>query len=221
MANPDWLWTLAGFILTLMVFSYLFGDNPLFRLAAYLIVGVTAGYLVIITFDQVLLPRMITPLSQDLTGQPLLLVPLLLGTMLFTRISPRLSGLSKLPLAILAGSGAAVLVGGAVNGTLFNQFNAAVNVFNFSPARNPYLQLVEGLVMLLGTICTMVYFQFSAKARSGQPARRSAVVEGLAKIGQVFVAITLGALFAGVFSTALAALIDRLDFLIDTITHLL
>jgi energy-converting hydrogenase Eha subunit A len=39
------------------------------------------------------------------------------------------------------------------------------------------------------------------------------LVNLLAVIGQVFIAVTLGALFAGVFSAALTALIERLDFL--------
>ncbi len=35
---------LVGFLLTLMVFSYLIGDNPLFRIAVYLFIGVSSGY---------------------------------------------------------------------------------------------------------------------------------------------------------------------------------
>ena len=40
----DYIWTLVGFFLTLLVFSYLFGDNPLFRIVTYLFIGVSAGY---------------------------------------------------------------------------------------------------------------------------------------------------------------------------------
>ena len=34
----------VGLILTLMIFSYLIGDNPLFRIAVYLFIGVSSGY---------------------------------------------------------------------------------------------------------------------------------------------------------------------------------
>ena len=34
----------VGFFLTVMIFSYLIGDNPLFRIAVYLFVGVASGY---------------------------------------------------------------------------------------------------------------------------------------------------------------------------------
>jgi len=45
-------------------------------------------------------------------------------------------------------------------------------------------------------------------------------MEFTAGVGQVFLAVTLGALFAGVFATALAALIDRADFLFRAVQTL-
>jgi len=36
----DILWTVVGFLLTLLILSFIFGDNPLFRIASYLFVGV-------------------------------------------------------------------------------------------------------------------------------------------------------------------------------------
>ncbi|NJN44470.1 MAG: hypothetical protein HC806_06945 [Anaerolineae bacterium] len=36
--------TVLGFLLTCMVLSYIFGDNPLFRFSVYLLVGVAAGF---------------------------------------------------------------------------------------------------------------------------------------------------------------------------------
>ncbi|HLV33734.1 MAG TPA: hypothetical protein VKY59_01415, partial [Spirillospora sp.] len=48
------LW--AGFVLTLMVFSYILGDNFLYRLAVYVFVGLAAGYIVVITWESVIWP---------------------------------------------------------------------------------------------------------------------------------------------------------------------
>ena len=57
------IFTLVGFVLTLMVFSYIFGDNFLFRLASYLFVGVSGGYVGALVIDQVIFPRLIYPTS--------------------------------------------------------------------------------------------------------------------------------------------------------------
>lgn len=50
MPSVDLIWTLIGFFLTLLVFSYIFGDNPVFRLVSYIFVGIIAGYGVILAF---------------------------------------------------------------------------------------------------------------------------------------------------------------------------
>ena len=50
--------TWVAAFLTLMVLSYLFGNNPFFRLAQYLFIGVAAGYAVVLAWNQVLWPRL-------------------------------------------------------------------------------------------------------------------------------------------------------------------
>jgi hypothetical protein len=58
----------------------------------------------------------------------------------------------------------------------------------------------------------LVYFHFGAKPTPGGP-RRGKLVTVLGWIGQIFIAITLGVLFAGVFTAAMMALIERLNFI--------
>ncbi|MEJ5201923.1 MAG: hypothetical protein WHV66_06770 [Anaerolineales bacterium] len=218
MMQGDLIWTLVGFILTLLVFSYLFGDNVLFRLAVYVFVGVTSGYVVVLLVDQVLVPRLVTPLMQGSIEQRLLLViPLILSILLVTKLFPRLAAFGNLSLGVMVGIGAAVIVGGALQGTLASQITAAVTDFNLQSGvlkgRDPVLKLIEALILLVGTISTLVYFQFGATAKPNQPPRRPRWIEMLAGTGQIFIGITLGSLFAGVFAAALTALIDRLDFI--------
>jgi hypothetical protein len=205
----DLVWTLVSLVLTVLVFSYIFGDNPLFRIATYLFVGVMAGYVAV-----VLWPRLIWPL---VSGTSMIeLVPLVLGLLLFTKLVPRISVLGNLSMAALVGIAAAVSIGGAVLGTLVGQSQAAINGFDMQSAAarsvSPVWMVIEAVVMLLGTLAALAYFQFSARARAGQGPARWPFVESLARIGQVFIAITLGALFAGVIAAALTALIERLDF---------
>lgn len=217
MQQADLIWTIVSFLVTLLVFFYLFGDNPLFRLVIYTFVGVTAGYVVVIVVYQLLLPRLVLPLvAGSLEERLLALAPLLLSLLLLTKLSPRLARLGNVSSAYLVGAGAAVILGGAVLGTLIGQSVAAINLFDFKAGvalgRSPAALLAEGLLLLLGTVATLVYFQFSARSQAEGPPRRPALVEAVAGIGQVFIAITLGALFAGVYFAALTALIDRLNF---------
>lgn len=214
------LWIGLAFLLTLLAFSYLLGDNFLFRLVTYLFVGVSAGYVFVLVLFQVVIPRLITPLKTYGWAELLVFVavPLVLSALLLTKISPRLAGLGTLPMAYLVGVGAAVAVGGAVFGTITGQ---VVGMGEEVARSQSPLDFIGGLIVLVGAICTLVYFQFSAKSpdpsQPGGPARRGVPVESLARIGQVFIGITLGALFAGVYASALTALMERIGFLFTEI----
>lgn len=225
MYSPDFVWTLAGFILTLLILSYLIGDNPLFRLASYVFGGAAAGYVAVIIIYQVLLPRLIRPLQEGVMRENgVALVALILSALMLTKLSRHLSHLGTIPMAYLVGVGAAVVVGGAVLGTITRQVQATVNVLGFQPdaalGSSQYIPLLEGFIVLVGTVSSLVYFHFGASSQPNQPPQRPKMVGWIASIGQIFIAITLGALFAGVYATAITALVDRLDYLANTIRML-
>ena len=111
------IWAIIGFLLTVMVISYLAGDNPFFRLATYLFIGVTAGFITLTVFTQVLWPRLVLPLmSGNIQVIGLTLVPLVLSVLLLLKIFPRMARFGNIPLAYLVGIGAAVTIGGAIFG---------------------------------------------------------------------------------------------------------
>jgi hypothetical protein len=218
--NPsaDLIGGMVSFLLTLMILSYLIGDNPAFRVAVYLFVGVSAGYASAVVLWQVLLPRLVDPLiNGGFVDRIFAMVALILGVLLLMKISPRVARLGNPVIAFLVGVGAAVAVGGAVLGTIIPQAQATINTFDMANA-GAYLgeRLFFGVLMLIGTITTLVYFHFGARPTPAGP-QRSKLVNILGWVGQIFIAITLGVLFAGVFSAALTALVERIGFLSDFI----
>jgi hypothetical protein len=219
---PDIVVGLISFLLTLMVLSYLIGDNPAFRMAVYLFVGVSAGYAASVAFWQVIWPKLILPLSSgDWTDRVLLVFPLILGGLLLMKLSARTARLGTPSIAFMTGVGAAVAIGGAVVGTILPQTQAAINVFDLSNAANYRLEhVLEAVVMLIGTVTTLAYFHFGAKASADGP-QRGKFIGALSWVGQIFVAITFGVLFAGVFTAALTALIERLNSIIAFLSTLL
>lgn len=221
-ANIELITGIASCVLTLMVFSYLIGDNPFFRVAVYLFIGVSAGYVTTVAWHQVLLPRLINPLLQGV-DVALLIVPLLLSALLLTKISPGLSSLGSPALALMVGVGTAVAIGGAVLGTLIPQVQAAIAPFDSSGVASGALfleRLFEGSIMLVGTISTLAFFHFGARQLPGNPVERNRLIEILASIGKIFIAITFGVLFAGAYAAALTALTERLYFIWNFIASL-
>jgi hypothetical protein len=203
---------LVAFLLTVMVLSYLIGDNPFFRVAIYTFVGVAAGYAGAVAWHQVLWPKLFRPIMNGtLTERLLAVIPLLLGILLLAKLSPRAARLGNPAMAYLVGVGAAVAIGGAVFGTIFPQTAATVNLFGLT-GNGTAERLFEGSIVLVGAVTTLVYFHFSAKATPGGP-QRGKLIEALGWVGQIFVAITFGALFSGVFLAAMTALSERIYFL--------
>jgi hypothetical protein len=206
---------LIGLTLTLMVFSYLIGDNPLFRIAVYLFIGVASGYAAAVVWHSVLVPK----LSQAFTTlNPLSIVPFVFGISLLAKLFPRTSWIGSFAMAVLVGVGAAAAVGGALLGTVMPQTQAAIDGFDVLSAGNlgeAASRLLEGVVMLAGTVFTLASFHFSAgRAADGSP-KRNRILEGIAWVGRVFIALTFGVLFAGVYMSALTAMIERLSFVLN------
>ncbi len=203
----DLIGVLLGFTFTIFVLSYIWGDNPFFRLSIHIFVGVAAGYATIVTFYNIILPYLIFPLVSDNRSEMILAVVYLIpGALVLCKISPRLSKLGNPAMAMLVGIGAAAAIGGAVIGTVQPQLSASINLFGTN-------NLIDAAIILLGTLTTLIYFHFGTRGKAGQSSQRAQWIEGIGWIGQVFIAITFGSLFTGVYLAALTALIERFSFL--------
>jgi hypothetical protein len=210
--SPDLIAGLIAFLLTLMVFSYLIGDNPLFRIAVYVFIGVAAGYVAAVAWWQVLWPDLLLPL---ITGAPAtrvaLVIPLVLSGLLLMKAWPPLTRLGMPALGMLVGVASAVAIGGAVQGTVFPQTYAIIDAFGFQKLASPDA-LINAVLVLVGMVASLAYFHFGARATADGSTRRLGMLELAAAVGGIFIAITLGVLFAGVYTAALTALVERLHF---------
>ncbi len=206
-----------GFILTLMVISYVVGDNFLFRLAVHIFIGVAAGYATVVVIYNVIWYQLIVPLIPPSSGQMSVIIPaLLFGVWLLTKVSPRLSHLGNPMMAFLVGVGAAVAIGGAITGTIFPQVQASVNTLNIDASQQTPGSLVRwlfnGIIILAGTVCTLVYFNFGTRPNVPQSTDRLPLIQMARQAGLVFITITFGVLFAGVYAATLAAFVERVFF---------
>ena len=123
-------------------------------------------------------------------------------------------------MAVLVGVGAAAALGGALIGTLLPQAQAAIAGFDIRSVGSGLeaaSRLFAGIVMLGGTVFTLASFHFSAGRSADGVPQRNRIIEGAAWVGRIFIAITFGMLFAGVYMSALTALIERLSFIINSI----
>ncbi|MCC7358621.1 MAG: hypothetical protein IT317_04040 [Anaerolineales bacterium] len=216
---------LGGFLalgLTLALFTYLAGDNPVYRIAAHLFIGLTSGYVVVLAWYSVIWPNLAGLARVGSSGDAVAIIVTALaaliggvgGVLLLLKtvhVAPRLGGLV---VAFMLGVGAAVAVGGAITGTLLPQISAAmVSLLPRSAGQSLGEVLVEGLFTLVGTLATLGFFWYGGKAEPGNPVERPALLRPIAAVGQVFIAVTFGVMYAGALAASVALFAERLSAL--------
>lgn len=214
------LWLAAFF--TLAIFSFLYGDNPFYKVAEAVLVGVSAAYWMVVGFWDVLVPNLlgkIWPTMVQAWAIPGLsgpeaerdlwyLVPLVLGVMLLWRLSPRGAWIARWPLAFIIGTTAGLRLIAFLHGDFLAQIRNTILplvVFN-QGAVDPWVSL-QNILIVFGVLCCLVYFFFSFEHKG--------FVGGTAKVGIWILMITFGASFGYTVMGRIALLAARLEFLLD------
>jgi hypothetical protein len=198
--SPDpWVW-LAAF-LTLCIFSFLYRDNILYRFAEHLFVGVSAGYLVALTWHNQIYPNLIVPLFIE--RNLLYLIPLAFALCYFARFVPRLNHLIRLPIAFVLGWGSGVAIPAFFQRDILSQTQGTLLV------RDAFAKWDSGLwavVILVGVVSTLLYFFFSRE--------RKGIIKPFANLGIIFLMLGFGASFGYTVMARISLLIGRLQFLL-------
>jgi hypothetical protein len=197
------MWALVGIwvaaLLTLCAFSFLYKDNPFYKFAEHLFVGISAGYGVTLEIYNVFLPNLWRPLTQQ--GKLILLVPFIFGILLFSRFFTRISWLSRWSMALIIGIYAGITIVGYGSGDLILQIHA-----NLLPLwTGKWLESLNNILLTVGVITGLIYFFFSKE-------HKGALGAG-AKIGTWFLMISFGASFGYTVMSRMSLLIGRIYFL--------
>jgi hypothetical protein len=202
------LWIAAG--LTLMIFSFLYKDNPFYKFAEHVYVGVSAAYVTFYTWDYFLMPKLIHPL---IGHHWLVIIPGIFGAMMLTRWFPGIAWVSRWPIAFSVGVGSGLVVVQGMQGLLIPQIQNTLlpiigNGLTFNnPITNLWAHPLNNFIIIIGTITTIVYFYFSKEHKG--------FIGGTAKIGIIFIMIAFGASFGYTVMARISLLIGRISFLID------
>ncbi|MFP3896460.1 MAG: hypothetical protein ACLFV5_06455 [Anaerolineales bacterium] len=209
------IWSAA--LLTLAVLSFILGDNPFFRLAEYLFIGVAAGYAAALAWSNVLWPRLHLLVTDPGTYWYYGLF-FALGLCLLARGIKPVSALGNLPLGVLFGTGAALALGGVITGTLLPQLQASflsASPSDYGQGLIGWAHAIDALLIILGTITVLTVFHFSAPEDHGNKGIGYRLLEISQGAGRKVMMIGFGALLAGATFSFFAILKSRLAFLYD------
>jgi hypothetical protein len=214
------LWLAAFF--TLAIFSFLYADNPFYKVAESVLVGVSAAYWMVVGFWDVLVPNLIGRLWPGLVqswAMPGLagpeaerdlwyVVPLVLGIMLLWRLAPRGGWIARWPLSFIVGTFAGLQLIGFLHGDFLAQIrNTILPLAVFEGGAFDVWGSISNLLIVGGVLCAVTYFFFSVEHKGA--------VGRVAKVGIWFLMITFGAAFGYTVMGRIALLAIRIEFLLD------
>ncbi len=194
--------------LTLALYSFLYRDNPLFKVAEHLYVGVVAAYELALVWYQNILVDVIDPLfapPAEVGTRWLVLVPTILGLFLMTRVIGRGVWLSRLSFAFIVGLGAGLAIPRRIASFILQQIEPSIRPLWESGTG--LWETLNVLIILVGVVSVLVYFYFSVEHRG--------VIGGVSKVGIWFLMISFGASFGYTVMARLSLLIGRVNFLLE------
>lgn len=205
--NFDMIGTWLLVLMTLCILSYLFGDNPFYKIAEHVFVGVSAGYVFALTWwDQIwpnlfgrLFPRYV---DAGFDFSPIYIIPLILGIFMLFRLIPSLSWLARIAIAYIVGMAAGLKFYVYINSNILMQIQNSGIDFTKSG-----WDIFNHILILFGVISALVYFFFSKEHKGA--------VGTLSKIGVYFLMIKFGASFGFAVMGRVSLLIGRFEDLIN------
>ncbi|MGB9824093.1 MAG: hypothetical protein ACPLN0_06585 [Candidatus Hydrothermia bacterium] len=205
----DIIWTWVAAFFTLAILSFLYKDNPFYKFAEHFYVGSSAAFTVLYVWVFDAYPKLIQGWREKVGIEKwLMIIPLLLSIFILLRFIKPLSWLSRWSIAFTMGMAAGLGITGAIQGFLIPQIQASfLPLFvKGSSAGQTVLLTLNNVIIVFGTIFTILYFYFSKE-------HKGALGAG-AKVGMTILMITFGASFGYTIMARISLLIGRIYFLL-------
>lgn len=199
-------WTLVGGVVTLAVFSFLYKDNPLYKLAEHVAVGVSVGFLVVNYYYTVFMPKVWDNVVHK--GQFDYLIPFIFGLLLYSRFVPKWGWVSRLSLAFLLGAGSGMSIPANLESRVLKQIEGTMASLVVPVSGDAWATILQTLVSIFlvgGTIACLVFFLFSVEHKGS--------LGKLAYFGRLCIMAGFGASFGYTVMARVSLLIGRIQFL--------
>jgi hypothetical protein len=198
------IWTWIAGLLTICIFSFLYKDNPMYKFAEHLFVGVANGYFLTFTIHRVLIPILFVPLFS--AGRYWLVFALIVGSLYLTRFIPRVSWLVRIPIAVTIGYYTGAVIPATIQSDIVRQVQGTIlTPANFQAWAAGSWGIVWSILLFIGVVCTLSYFYFSKEHKG--------VLGVSSRIGIIFIMIGFGAAFGYTVMARISLLIGRFQFL--------
>jgi membrane-bound acyltransferase YfiQ involved in biofilm formation len=220
-------WYTVAVLLSLAIFSFLWKDNPLYKFAEHLFVGTMVGYTIVMVFSQIIMRKIVDPITLAVHNHQYLnlislIIATLIGLLYLSRFSQKAQWVSRYPISITVGfwSGYAIVTSFKTNiltqvrGTVVDDMGAPllngelVGDFIKSPSWSSLDLAVSGPLLVFGVIVVLIYFFFSIK-------NENPMVRFANKPALLYLMLGFGASFGYTFMGRISLFIGRMNFIFN------
>ncbi|MDD2714420.1 MAG: hypothetical protein PHW04_00850 [Candidatus Wallbacteria bacterium] len=195
-----------GALLTLAIFSFLYKDNIVYRLAEYIFIGVANGYLLTITYFNQVKPNLVDKLAEHNWWY---LIPGILGLMMVARLNKDFAWLSRWPMAYIVGLGSGLAITASVQTDIMAQIYDTLKPI----MGGDFITNLQNLILIAGVLTSLFYFFFSVEHKG--------IYKNVSFVGICFLMIMLGGSFGNTVMARISLLIGRMQFLMERWLHVI
>lgn len=194
----------VGAAATLIIFSFIYKDNPVYKFGEHLFLGTALGYSLCIYYYNQIYPNAIQPLfpTDGSARNYIVLIPIMLGIFILLRMVPSQAWLSRISFAVLIGGYSGMAIPAVIAGNFLPQITATM-----APIGPTWPAAINQLVLLVGVFTALIFFFFSLEHRG--------TVGKISRIGVFFLMVSFGASFGYTVMARVSLLIGRIQFLIQ------
>jgi hypothetical protein len=167
---------LIGAVLTIMAWSYLYKASKFYYFVEFTIVGFAAGHALVLGILNIQ-KLVLKPIS---TGNFTLILPFILGLLVFTQFNQKYRWPSYYPLSILMGAATGLAMRGLVGAQIISQVKATIPLIT-----NPS---INNIIIIITVFVTVIYFTYTFGIKSS-------TVNSVRRLGRTLMFIAFGALF--------------------------
>ena len=186
---------------TLAIYSILYKENPVYRMAEHIFIGAATGYGVFVTWTQLLKPQWWDKITH---GEWYWVFALVAGSMFYFIYSKKHVWISRIIFGTLLG----LIAGAAFKG--FAGINIDRIYASFKPLHGAGMtagEIANNAVFIVVLLAVMAYFFFSFE-------HKSRLTSAPSKLGRWFLMFAFGAMFGSTVMARMSLLIGRMYFLL-------
>ncbi|MFC1587178.1 hypothetical protein ACFL54_02610 [Planctomycetota bacterium] len=213
---------MVGAGLTIAMYSFLYKDNPLFKMAEHFYVGVSGAYIIVQTWFNVLRPDVFQKFGQEygkgitldaggvqwpvILAMVSIVIPSILGLMLYTRLNRKTAWISRFPFAFMIGFGAGYGIPLVIEANILKQLKPTmVPLWDINASAWYLVPQYGAIVIFVGLISTLIYFFYSVEHKG--------IIGWISKVGIIYLMVAFGASFGFTVMARMSLLIGRIQFL--------